>query len=355
MDVNGFLLPFSGLMAGTLLGYFARRNFFCTLSSLEQYWFANNSTGVRSWVLATALALAFTQILSGLGVVDVSRSFYLTPTFGWLGAIVGGFCFGVGMALVGTCGFGALVRLGSGSLKSLIAVLIIGLTALSTQRGLLGNLRVGFFDRFILDLTFANSQSIPSLIESVTGIDFTIAITVVLVSGALWWVFSDKEFRQRTSLIITAAVIAFVVTFGWLVTSNVARTSFDPVQIESASFVMPLGDIILQFAAFTGAGPDYGIGLMFGTIIGAAIAARSTDDIRWEACDDARELSRHILGAILMGFGGVLALGCTIGQGISAASLLAASVPVSMISIVFGARLGLAWLVEGSVMHAFRR
>lgn len=355
MEANAFLLPFAGLMAGILLGYFARRNFFCTLSSLEQYWYGDNSNGVRSWVLAAALALAFTQILMAFGLVDTSRSFYLTPNFGWLGAVVGGFCFGIGMALVGTCGFGALVRLGSGSLKSLIAVMVIGLTALSTQRGLLGNLRVGFFDHFTLDLSFANNQSLPSLVETVTGTDLTIPIAASLVFGALWWVFYDRDYRKKTSSIITATVIAAVVTFGWLVTSNVAQTSFDPVQIESASFVMPLGDILLKFAVFTGSGPDYGIGLMFGTIIGAAIAAHSTDDIRWEACDDARELSRHILGAALMGFGGVLALGCTIGQGISAASLMAVSVPVSMLSIIFGARLGLAWLVEGSVMHAFRR
>ena len=200
MDVNAILLPFSGLMAGTLLGYFARRNFFCTLSSLEQYWFSNNSTGVRSWVLATALALAFTQVLTVLGIVDASRSFYLTPTFGWLGTIVGGFLFGVGMALVGTCGFGALIRLGGGSLKSLIAVLIIGLTALSTQRGLLGNLRVGFFDRFTLDLTFAENQSIPSLIEAATGKDMTVPIAATLVIGALWWIFSARFTAKKSAL-----------------------------------------------------------------------------------------------------------------------------------------------------------
>ena len=96
-------------------------------------------------------------------------------------------------------------------------------------------------------------------------------------------------------------------------------------------------------------------GMVVGTILGAAIAANSADDVRWEACDDARELSRHIAGAAMMGFGGVLALGCTIGQGVSAASLLAVSVPVSMLSIIFGARLGLAWLLEGSIVSAFRR
>lgn len=349
------ILPFAGLLAGVLLGYFARRNFFCTMSALEQFWYGNNSTGLRSWALATALALGFTQTLTAFGLVDASMSFYLTPSFVWLGAIIGGFCFGVGMALVGTCGFGALLRLGGGSLKSLVAVVIIGLTALSTQRGLLGNLRVGFFDNFTLDLSFAGNQSIPSILKAFTGLDLQYPLAAVFVFGALWWIFSDKNYRKQHSLIITSVIFAVVVTFGWAITANMARISFDPVQIESASFVMPLGDIILQFAAFTGSGPDYGVGLVFGTIIGAALAARASNDVRWEACDDARELSRHIFGAILMGFGGVLALGCTIGQGISAASLMAVSVPVTMFSIVFGARLGLAWLVEGSVKHAFRR
>ena len=143
-------------------------------------------------------------------------------------------------------------------------------------------------------------------------------------------------------------------TFGWIVTSYFARNSFDTVQIELASFVAPVGDTILQFVAFTGIAPDYGVGLVIGTVVGSALAARSADNVRWEACDDAREFSRHIFGAALMGCGGILAIGCTIGQGISAASLLSASVPVTMFSIVFGARMGLSFLLEGSLMSAFK-
>ncbi len=350
-----FLLPLSGLLAGVVLGFTARRNFFCTLSALEQYWYANNSTGVRTWVFAATIAAIFTQILVVFGLFEPASSFYLTTSFGWLGAIVGGLCFGFGMALIGTCGFGALVRLGGGSLKSLMAVLVLGITALSATRGLLALGRVNFFDPVSLDLSFATSQSIPDIASALVGADLKIVVTVILIAIPLFWVFRDRQYRKNYQAMFTAVIIGAVIAFGWFVTTQFAASSFDPVQVESASFVTPVGELILQFSAFTGAGPDYGIGMVVGTILGAAIAANSADDVRWEACDDARELSRHIAGAAMMGFGGVLALGCTIGQGVSAASLLAVSVPVSMLSIIFGARLGLAWLLEGSIVSAFRR
>ncbi len=354
MENSIFLLPLSGLLVGILLGYVARRNFFCTLSSLEQHWYAGNSNGLRTWVLAATIAAASTQILVGAGQIDLSDSFYLTPNFGWLGAIVGGFAFGLGMAFVGTCGFGALVRLGGGSLKSLMAVLILGLAALSAQRGFLALGRTGFFDNFQIDLNFAGTQSIPDVVSHLTSENAYLPVVIILILVPLIWIFKDRKYRQDTKSIITGVIMGCLVTLGWVVTSYFATHSFDPIQIESASFVAPVGDTILQFAAFTGSTPDYGIGVVIGTIIGSAIAARSADNVRWEACDDARELSRHILGAALMGAGGVLALGCTIGQGISAASLLAISVPVTMLSIGVGARMGLSYLLEGSFFSALK-
>ena len=117
---------------------------------------------------------------------------------------------------------------------------------------------------------------------------------------------------------------------------------------------MPVGDTILQFITFTGTLPDYGVGLVIGVVLGAALIAFRRNDVRWEACDDASELGRHIAGAFMMGTGGVFAMGCTIGQGISAASVLAVSAPVVMLSIVVGARLGLAYLLEGSIFGLFR-
>jgi uncharacterized membrane protein YedE/YeeE len=355
MEYTTLALPLSGLLAGTLLGYIARRNFFCTLSSLESHWYGNNSSGLRTWVLAAVSAAIFTQALVALGLADTTRAVYLTANFDWLAAIIGGLAFGFGMALVGTCGFGALVRLGGGSLKSLMAILVLGISALSAQRGLLGLTRTEFLQYFTIDFGFAGDQSIPAITTAMTGLDMRFPVMVILLGTPLVWIFRDTAYRQNTASIMTGTAIGAICAFGWFVTSAISAISFDPVQIESASFVTPVGDSILQFVAFTGTGPDYGVGMIIGVVLGSAIASNSADNVRWEACDDARELSRHIVGAALMGFGGILALGCTIGQGVSAFSLLAVSVPVTMFSIGFGAKLGLAWLLEGSFASAFSR
>ena len=354
MEATALLLPVAGLLSGTALGFIARRNFFCTLSALEQHWYAGNSTGVRTWVLAVTVAIAFTQVSVFGGWFDPTQSIYLTPNLGWLGAIVGGLCFGFGMALVGTCGYGALVRLGGGSLKSLMAVVVLGLAALSTQRGLFAFGRTEVIDRGQIDLGFAGDQSLTSLASSIIGVNLSIPVAALIVVLLLFWIFKDESYRRNKTGITTGLIVGGIVSFGWWITSYLSEQSFDPVQVESASFVAPISDTIMQFGIVTGSGPDYGVGMVVGVVLGSAIAARLADNVRWEACDDARELSRHIIGAALMGFGGILALGCTIGQGISAASLLAVSVPLSMGSILVGARMGLGWLLEGSVTAAFR-
>lgn len=354
MESTALILPLAGVASGMLLGFIARRNFFCTLSSLEQHWYGGNSAGVRTWALATTVAIILTQVSVFSGWFDPKESFYMTPDFGWLGAIIGGLSFGFGMALVGTCGYGALVRLGGGSLKSLMAVLVLGLAALSTQRGLLAFGRTEIVDRAQIDLSFAGDQAIPSLVNAWFGTEMSVASAIAVAALLLIWIFRDAEYRRNRTGIATGFIVGGTIAAGWWITSYLGNQSFDPVQVESASFVAPISDTIMQFGIVTGSGPDYGVGMVLGVVVGSAIAARIADDVRWEACDDARELSRHITGALLMGFGGVLALGCTIGQGISAASLLAVSVPLSMASILIGAKMGLAWLLEGSVTAAFR-
>lgn len=306
-------------------------------------------------MLAAVFAAFFTQIAIAFGYANVGSSFYLSTNLGWLGAIVGGIAFGFGMALVGTCGFGALVRLGGGSLKSLMAITVLGLSAISAQRGLLSLSRTEFFDFFKFDLSFAGNQSVPNIVSYLVGQDVKLIVLIAALVVPIIWIFKDADYRSNYQGILTALVIGGVISFGWIATSYFAKHSFEIIQLESASFVAPVGDTIMQFTFLTGIAPDYGVGMVVGTIIGAAIAAQLADNVRWEACDDARELSRHILGALLMGLGGVLAAGCTIGQGVSAASLLAVSVPITICSILFGARLGLAYLLEGSVKAAFIR
>jgi len=339
-------VPIMGILCGLLLGAIARRSHFCTLTSLERHWYSEDSSGLRTWALAAIVALVATQILMKLELASLEQSFYLSSQINFINIIIGGLLFGFGMALVGTCGFGALIRLGSGSLRSLIIVVTMGLAALSAQRGSISALRNWSNDQFAI--TLPHSQSAADLLNSL-GLSFllTNAVLIVAVMAFIVWVFSNSDFRKQTSSILTGFVIGGCIALGWFITSTLQAYQFEPVQLEAGSFVLPPGELILH-AVFAQAIPDYGVGLVAGVIIGAFMTSLVQRNIRWEACDDARELSRHLAGGLLMGVGGVFASGCTIGQGLSAFSLLAISAPIAIISIIIGARLGLSFLIEGS-------
>lgn len=348
MADSQWLVPLTGLLVGLLLGGVARWNHFCTLSALERFWFADDSTGLRTWVLAAAIALLTTQLMQALGIINISGSFYLAPRLSLVGSIAGGLMFGFGMALVGTCSFGALVRLGGGSLRSLIVVVAIGLAALTAQRGIIGRWRVEYLEPLALDLRSLGSQSIGDLASELIGMPVQLPVALILAGCLLIWVFSNAAYRKNGRSIFTGMVVGSCVTAGWYLCYRLSQTLFEPVQLESASFVMPPGELVFGLIAVTGSVPDYGVGLVVGVISGAVMVAWADDDLRWEACDDARELSRHLSGAFFMGTGGVLAAGCTVGQGITGVSTMALSAPIVLISIAVGARMGLGWLLEGS-------
>jgi uncharacterized membrane protein YedE/YeeE len=344
---SGWVLAVSGCAVGGVIGFVARRSHFCTMAALERHWYAGDDRPLRSWVLAALTALIATQALAAAGLVDVSQSFYLTEPMPLAAAIIGGLMFGFGMALVGTCGFGALVRLGGGNLRALVVLTGLGLAALAAQRGITAHIRVNLLEPMSIDLNAYGGQSLGALVSGMLGVNVALPLALLIGAGGLWWVFKSSDFRAERSRVSAGIIIGLCITAGWVITSSYAAQALRPVQIEAGSFVMPVGDTILQIIAFTGELPDYGVGLVVGVFLGAALSAFRSDNLRWEACDDARELGRHLLGAFLMGTGGVFALGCTIGQGVSAFSLMAVSVPLVMISIAAGARMGLGLLVEG--------
>jgi hypothetical protein len=181
-------------------------------------------------MLAAAVALVATQALQLAGLADTRASFYLSPNLAWTGAIIGGLGFGFGMALAGTCGFGALVRLGGGSLRSLVVLAVLGLSALSAQRGLVAQGRVEIVDRLAADLSFAGDQSLGSILSSLAGVDMRLAVAVAVATAMLSWVFAARSYRARAGLIATGATIGLAVAFGWLATTLASRHSFNPVQ-----------------------------------------------------------------------------------------------------------------------------
>ncbi|MDN5001331.1 YeeE/YedE family protein [Bradyrhizobium sp. GCM10027634] len=342
-----------GLFAGAVLGVAGRAGRFCTLAMLEDAFFGSDFRRLKSFVLAAAVALLATQALAEFGVVDLSRSIYLTSSIGLGGAIIGGLMFGVGMALVGTCGFGTLVRVGGGDLRAIVVFLVLGLSALATMRGITGMLRVALIEPLSLRLPEGSTQTLTSLL----GAGGTSrAILVVTIAAALAvWALADGKLIRSPRLLASGLAVGATIAFGWFATGWLADDEFDPVRVSSLSFVAPLGDTILYIATFSGARLNFGIGSVAGVIAGSFAAALLARGFRWEACDDARELKRHMTGALLMGIGGVMSMGCTIGQGLTAFSTLAVSAPITMLAIACGARLGIEFTMTGEWLPAVRK
>lgn len=287
--------------------------------------------------------------------VDLSRSIYLTSStsIGLGGAIVGGLMFGTGRALVGTCGFGTLVRVGGGDLHAIVVFLLLGLSALATMRGITGMLRVSVIESLSLRLPMGTNQTLTSLLGAGSA---TRTILAVSIGAALaFWALADARLIRSPRLLASGFTVGAAIAFGWFATGWIADDEFDPMRLSSLSFVAPLGNTILYVANFSGARLNFGIDSVCGVVTGSLVAALLARGFRWEGRDDARELKRHMICALLMGIGGIMSMGCTIGQGLKAFSTLAVSGPIAMLAIACGARLGLEFSMTGEWLPAVRR
>lgn len=331
-------------VAGGALGFIARKGRFCTLGAIEDAVYASDTKRVRSWALAVAVAIVGTHLLSGFTDLHLSQSIYLSPRLEWGGAIVGGVLFGVGMALVGTCGFGTLLRLGGGDLKALLVFLVIAIAAYMTMRGVIGLVRLYTLDPLVLDLRPRASQTLGDLIGLGEGGKKVLVFAAAVLLAAL--ALADPAFRRSRRLVITGVAIGSLIVVGWWITGVAGYDPFGTRRVESFSFVAPLGETLFYAMFASGVGIDFPVGAVLGVIVGAFVATRVSGEFRWEAPDDAREVKRHLIGAVLMGAGGIAALGCTIGQGITGVSTLSLGSILAIGSIFAGARVGLWWLVE---------
>lgn len=346
----GTIAAIGGLAAGIGLGFAARWGSFCTLGSIEDAIFGGNFDRLRMWALAIGVAIIGTYTLNQLGLIDITTSFYLATPTTIIATAVGGLIFGLGMSLVGTCGFGALARVGGGDLKSAVTFLVMGITAYATLSGATAYIRVGFFPEETVPESSAGFAH--SAAEKFGGAPHMWAYAIAAI--ILIAVFSSSQFRKKYKKIIAGTIIGLMIIWGWITTGIFAGDDFDPYRLESLTFAAPLGETLMYVMTMTGSTLKFGIGATVGVIMGAAITSIAQGYFRWEACDDARELRRQMMGGMLMGFGSVTALGCTVGQGISAFSTLAFSAPIALIGIFCGAWLGLHFLVHGSISEAFQ-
>jgi len=306
----------------------------------------------RSWMLAVAVAILGVALLQAIGVADMANSMHLSPNFGWLGNVVGGLMFGFGMVFSGGCISRNLVRAGSGDLRSVVILLVTGLFAFMTIGGLLGPARVAIFGPATINLGDLNmaTQGAGEFLSVASGLALGTANMAVLVAALLYFCFKDLGFRTLPSHLVAGVGIGLVVIAGWTLT-GLAQDDFAdvPVALISLSYVRPTGDTLDYLMRYSALGaPGFGVVTLAGAILGGFLGAASQGRLQLTTFADPKDSARNMFGAAFMGIGGVLALGCTVGQGLTGISTLAVGSMIALISIVGGGVVGMKsmeWLV----------
>jgi len=329
-----------------IFGAVGNKTDFCTMGAVSDWVNMGDTSRMRMWLLAIAVALLGASALQLAGVVDLSKSIYPGSNFTWLSYIVGGFLFGVGMTLGSGCGSKTLIRIGGGNLKSLIVYVFLGIAAYMTLRGLFGAFRVGVLEP--VSVTLSSGQDLPSLLGVHRGI-----LAALIGGGLLVYAYSSRDFRANFDYTLGGVVTGLVVVGGWYVSGVLGYVEEHPEtlqeafiatntgRMESFSFVSPMAYTLEYLMLWTDKSKivTYGIASGLGVIAGSAAYALATRKFRWEGFRDAEDTANHVVGGILMGFGGITALGCTIGQGITGISTLALGSFITFAAIVAGSAL----------------
>jgi uncharacterized membrane protein YedE/YeeE len=333
-----------------VFGAAAQRCNFCTMGAISDIVNFGEWRRMRMWLLAIAVAIIGANALAFSGQVDLSKSLYTGPNVIWLSNLVGGFLFGFGMTLASGCGSRTLIRVGAGNLKSLVVIVFLALSAYMTLRGAFALTRVNVFDAVRWNL--GGAQDLPSLVAR-AGLAAELARWIVpaLVAGALLaFVFKDSEFRATREYVIGGLVVGAVIVGGWYVSGHLGHLAEDPKTLEEAfiatnsnrpesfSFTAPVAYLLELLIFWTDQSKimTFGVAGVLGMIVGAGAMALATKTFRWEGFASTEDLVNHMTGGLLMGFGGVTALGCTIGQGLTGISTLALGSILSFFAMIGG-------------------
>jgi uncharacterized membrane protein YedE/YeeE len=352
----------SAFVLGVVFGAISQRTNFCTMGSIADVFSFGDYTRLRQWLLAIAVAVLGTNLLGASGLIDTADSFYTAPRLLLLSHLVGGVLFGVGMVLAGGCPSRTLVRVGGGNLKSLIVAIVIGVVGYLSLRGLLAVFRVDVLEP--ASIVLPTRQDLPSLLAA-AGIALPTAqagAAAIVAAALLVFVFRDRSFLRFDNLLAGFGIGAIIVA-AWYVSGVIGHLAEHPRTLEEAfvgtssgrmeslSFVAPIAYALEYLMLFsdTSRVVTLGIAAVAGAISGSLLVAVVSSSFRWEGFRDTEDTANHLVGGALMGFGGVTALGCTIGQGLSGISTLALGSLLTLAAIVAGAILGLkyqSWRIE---------
>jgi uncharacterized membrane protein YedE/YeeE len=355
----GVLISGLGFAIGIIFGATAQRTNFCTMGALSDIVFMNDWSRLRAWLLAISIAILVSQMLHINGLIDLNKSIYLNSNLGWAGAIIGGLMFGFGMTIAGGCGNKTLVRFGAGNLKSLIVFMFMGIFAYMTLRGFIGPARQFLESHTIIDLKQDGfpTQGISDLLAKFFKVNeqfLRLLISGVISLTLFIFCFKDQNFRNSPKNILAGCIIGTLIPLAWFITGVIGKDDFDPTPLASFSFVAPSGNSIQYLMTFTGSTIDFGIATVGGVILGSFLMSKLRGEFRVESFTSTDDFMRHVLGASMMGVGGVLALGCTIGQGVTGVSTLALGSLIALSAILVGGIFGLKYLEEENIYGALK-
>ncbi len=344
-------MMYGGLLIGTLLGFIVYRTNFCAMGSVSDLMNFGDWRRFRSWVLAGATAIVGVFVLKSMGVMNPLDTIYMTPMFAWIGFVTGGFLFGVGMVLSAGCVSRNLVRAGSGDLRSLLVLMVVGIFAFMTIGGLIGPLRVAFTGLGTVNLADSGwaGQGFGDLLGAMTGLapEKANLYALIIVAGLMFaYVFLNKKMLASPVHIFAGVSIGLLATAGWALT-GLAQDDFAdvPVALTSLTFVQPSGatvDYLMRFTAYSTMA--FPVAVVFGTIFGGFLGAASKKELQLRTFSGERDTARNIVGGALMGIGGVVALGCTIGQGVTGVSTLAMGSFITFAFLVIGGIAGMKFM-----------
>lgn len=346
-----------GLLIGAALGAVAQATRFCTMGALADWFAYGGKARLGMWLLAALVAALGTQALVAAQVFDASRSIPWSPRLLWVSYPVGGLVFGFGMVLASGCPQRTLVRLGSGNLRALVTLLAAGVAAQMTLRGVLALPRTAWLDRW--QVALGRPQDVGSLLAPMLGLGaealrWASLALLALAAAALLWRWRRT---MEASHWIGGAAVGLLVPLAWWLTGRIGFLPEHPETLEPAwlgtqshrpeglSFASPLAHTLDLLTLWSDANTtaSFGVLLVPGVLLGSLGAALLRREFAFESFRTPEDMANHLVGGLLMGFGGVVAMGCSIGQGVTGVSMLSTGSFMAVAGIVAGAWLAVRW------------
>lgn len=347
-----------------VFGAVVQRTGFCTMGAVSDVLNMGDTTRLRQWSLAAGVATIGFGLLAWFGVIAADKTLYASNRWLWLSALAGGLVFGFGMVLASGCASKTLVRVGGGNLKSLVVALVLGITAFATLRGLTAVWRTATVDRVAVETP--GNASLVNWAAQATGVPAATAglVVALMLGGALVvWALAAADFRRSGNNWLAGLGIGGAVLAMWWVTGSLGHVAEDPrtleevflatnsTRAEALSFVSPVAFALDWLMFYSDANKRLTVGIVSvaGVVLGSAAMALAQRSFRWQGFAGTDDLGHHLVGAALMGVGGVTALGCSIGQGVTGISTLSATSFVAVASMIAGAAAAVryqAWRLE---------